>query len=102
MTQIMKMETNEIEIPKGMLRKRPKLKSARLYALSKSTIGISFEPVKEWSKKAIWEGEAHVTETGGSVFVDLPHSITSFYSITQEKITISASSRTNTIQVDVQ
>jgi hypothetical protein len=47
MTQIIKMETNQIEILKDMLPNAPKRKSLRAYALSRHTIGISFHPVEE-------------------------------------------------------
>jgi len=102
-TQIIKMETNEIEIPKEMLtRVSYRAKSIKVYALSRHTIGMSFLPVEEWSKEALWKGEAKIKETASSVLVLLPQTISSFYSITPDNVTISVSPRTNTIQVDVQ
>jgi len=101
-TQIIKMETNEIEIPKDMLLYPTKAKSIRVYALSRHTIAMSFHPVEEWAKRALWEGQAKVKETAHSVIVVLPQTLSSFYNITQDNITISASPKTNTVQIDVE
>jgi len=102
LTQIIKMETNEIEIPKDMLPYTTKAKSIRVYALSRHTIAMSFHPIEEWEKRALWEGQAKVKETTHSIIVFLPQTLSSFYSITQDNITISASQKTNTIQIDIE
>jgi len=96
----MKMETNEIEIPKDMLARKTKLKSVRVYALSHHTLGISFKSVPEWSKRSFWEGEAKVNETSDSYIVILPKKVSGFYSITPDNIGISVSPKSNTIQID--
>jgi hypothetical protein len=57
MTQIIKMEINEVEVPKDMLPHAPKVVSLRGYALSRHTIGISFHSVEKWAKRALWEGK---------------------------------------------
>ena len=102
MTQIIKMETNEIEVPKDMLPDAPKAKSVRGYALSRHTIGVSFKPVEEWARRALWEGEVKVEETADSIIFLLPKVLMSFYNITQDSITVSASPKTNTIQIDIE
>jgi len=102
MTQIIKMETNEIEIPKDMLPNAPKTKSMRGYALSRHTVGISFHPVEEWARRALWEGEVKVEETTDSIILLLPKVLSSFYNITQDSVTISTSPKTNTIQIDIE
>ena len=89
MTQIIKMETNEIEIPRDMLPNVPETKSIRGYALSRHTIGISFHPVEDWARRALWEGEVKVEETTDSIILLLPKVLSSFYNITQDNITIS-------------
>jgi hypothetical protein len=102
MTQIIKMEINEIEIPKDMLPHAPKVASLRGYALSRHTIGISFHPVEKWAKRALWEGEVRVEETADSIILLLPQVLSSFYNITQDNITVSTSPKTNTIQIDIE
>jgi len=48
MTQIIKMEINEMEIPNDdMLPHASKVASLRGYTLSRHTIGISFHPVEK-------------------------------------------------------
>jgi len=101
-TQIIKMEINEIEIPKDMLPSPVKTKSVRVYALSRHTIAMSFHPIKEWAKRALWEGQAKVKETNNSIIVFLPQTLSSFYNITSDNITIATSPKTNTIQVDIE
>jgi hypothetical protein len=101
MTQIIKMETDQIEILKDMLPNAPKRKSLRVYALSRHTIGVSFRRVEEWARRALWEGEVKVEETTDSIILLLPKVLSSFYSITQDNITVSASPKTNTLQIDV-
>ncbi len=96
------METEEVEVPKKMLPNAPKTKSVRGYALSRHTIGVSFQPVEEWAGRALWEGEVKVEETADSIILVLPKVLTSFYNITQDNITTSTSPKTNTIQIDVQ
>jgi len=102
MTQIIKMEINEIEIPKGMLPHAPKAKSMRAYALSRHIIGISFHPVEKWAQRALWEGEVKVEETADSIILLLPQVLSSFYNITEDNITVSTSPKTNTIQIDIE
>jgi len=102
LTQIMKMETDEIEIPKDMLSQVPRAKHLRVYALSKNTIALSFQPIDEWSKRALWQGEVRFRKTDGSIIIHLPPPLSSFYSITQDNITISTSQKTNTIQIDIE
>jgi len=102
LTQIMKMETSEIEIPKDMLPHPTKAKSIRVYALSRHTIAMSFHPIEEWAKRALWEGQAKIKETAHSLIVFLPQTLSSFYNITQDNITISTSPKANTIQIDVE
>jgi len=102
MTQITRMETNEIEIPKEVLPNAPETKSMRGYALSRHTIGVSFHPVEEWAGRALWEGEVKVEETTDSIILLLPKVLSSFYNITQDGITVSTSPETNTIQIDVE
>jgi len=101
-TQIIKMEISEIEIPKDMLPHPPKSKSIRVYALSRHTIAMSFHPIEEWTKRALWEGQAKVKETAHSIIVLLPQTLSSFYNITQDNTTISTSPKTNTIQIDIE
>jgi hypothetical protein len=79
------MEMNQIEILKGMLPNAPKRKSLRAYALSRHTIGVSFEPIEEWARRALWEGDVEVEETTGSIILLLPKVLSSFYSITQAR-----------------
>jgi len=98
----MKMETNEIEIPKDMLSQVPRVKHLRVYALSKNTIALSFHPVDEWAKRALWQGEVKFEKTDNSIIVQLPPPLSSFYNITQDNITISTSQKTNTIQIDIE
>lgn len=96
------METKEVEIPKDMLLSVPKAKSMRVYALSRNTIGMSFHSIEEWAKWALWEGEAEVEETADSIIVSLPQILSSFYNITPDNITISASPKTTTVQIDIE
>jgi hypothetical protein len=102
MTQIIKMETNQIEIPKDMLPNAPGKKSLRVYALSRHTIGVSFHPIAEWARRALWEGDVKVEETAYSIILLLPQVLSSFYSITQDNITVSASPKINTLQIDIE
>jgi hypothetical protein len=95
------MEMNQIEILKEMLPNAPKRKSLRVYALSRHTIGVSFQPVEEWARRALWEGDVEVEETTDSIILLLPKVLSSFFSITQDNITVSASPKTNTLQIDV-
>jgi len=101
-TQIMKMEINEVEVPKNMLPNAPRAVSLRGYALSRYTIGVSFNTVGEWAKRALWEREVKVEETPDSIILLLPQVLSSFYNITQDNITISTSPKTNTIQIDME
>jgi hypothetical protein len=96
------MEISEVEIPKDMLTQIPRTESIRVYALSRNTIAMSFQPIKEWEKRALWHGEARVEETDSSIIVLLPQILSGFYQITQDNITISTSPKTNTIQVDIE
>ncbi|HKZ94565.1 MAG TPA: hypothetical protein VJ249_08315 [Candidatus Bathyarchaeia archaeon] len=69
--------------------------------MSKNTIALSFHPVHEWAKKALWQGEVEFKKTDDSIIVHLPPPLSSFYNITQDNITISTSQKTNTIQIDI-
>jgi hypothetical protein len=95
------METNQIMILKDMLPNAPRRKSLRVCALSRYTIGVSFQPVEEWARRALWEGDVKVEETTDSIIILLPQVLSSFYSITQDNITVSASPKTNTLQIDI-
>lgn len=53
MPQIIKMKMNQIEILKDMLPNAPKRKSLRVYALSRHTIGVGFQPVEERARRAL-------------------------------------------------
>lgn len=96
------MEIGEIEIPKDMLTHVPKAKSMRVYALSRNTITMSFQPIDKWAKQALWQGEVKFEETDNSIIVLLPSILSSFYHITQGNITITTSPKTNTIQIDIE
>jgi len=96
------MEISEVEIPKDMLTQIPRTESIMVYALSRNTIAMSFQPIEEWEKRALWHGEAKLEETDSSIIVLLPQILSGFYQITQDNITISTSPKTNTIQIDIE
>lgn len=101
MTQILEMETNEIEVPKEMLTKVPKQKKAMAYALSRNTLGIAFKPNRDWANKSLWKGEIELKETETSIIAILPKSVSSFYQIKPSNITISVAQKTNTLMINI-
>jgi len=96
------MEINELEIPKDMFKKVPKLTSAHLYMLSKDTIAIAFEISPELAQKSIWNDKISIKETDKSLILVLPQIVTSFYHIIPTNVSVSVSQKTDTIHVDIE
>jgi len=101
-TQILRMEVNEVEVPKELLPEPPKQNRVWLYALSRKLIGISFKPLPEWSEKSLWEGEVEVKETPSSLVIVLPDTVSGFYGTTNDNVTVSVSQKTGNIIVDIE
>ncbi len=102
MTRIIEMELTELEIPKDMFKKVPKMASAHLYMLSKETMAITFDKSPEFAQKSIWNDKIIIKETDKSLIFVLPQIVTSFYHIIPTNVSVSVSQKTDTIHVDIE
>ena len=102
MVQIIEMETNEVPIEKRMFLKVEFFSEGYVYALSKKSIGFSFQPVEEWEKEALWKGLIEVEEAKDVITLKLPRQITAFYQITPHNYTIAVNQKSATTLIYIE
>jgi DNA-binding MarR family transcriptional regulator len=80
---------NIIELPHKMISESLWSKGAFVYALSRSTIGISPEKVEEWESKAILKECLEMERNRDNVLVTLPEKLSNFYQLENSDISLS-------------
>jgi hypothetical protein len=78
-----------IEIPKEMINYNVWENSAFVYALSRSTIGISHKEIDEWNKKALFKEYASIEESDENIVIKLPEKFTEFYQLSNSDTSLS-------------
>lgn len=80
-----------IEIPLSMIDRDAWEDTAKVYLLSRSTIGISPERVQEWESKALGKELVPISRTRRSIELELPPSVVDFYQLENSEVTLSTS-----------
>lgn len=78
-----------IEIPKEMINYNVWGNSAFVYALSRSTIGISHKEIDEWNKKALFKESASLEKSYENIVIKLPEKFTEFYQLNNSDVSLS-------------
>jgi len=78
-----------IEVPRELVEDSLWKEEVYIYALSRSTIGISPQDVEEWDKKSILKEKAPLFKKEESLVVELPASISEFYQLENSEISFS-------------
>ena len=84
-----KKPTDLVEVPRILIDDSLWQENARVYALSRSTIGISPHPVEEWEKRSWLREEAPLQKDRDSIVFRLPSSIFDFYEIENSETSVS-------------
>jgi len=63
---------------------------AYVYALSRSTIGVSPQDVEEWEKKSILKKKVPIFKKEESLIVKIPSPISEFYELENSEVSLSA------------
>lgn len=79
-----------IEIPKEMVSYSSWENSAVVYALSRSTIGVSHKEIAEWNKKALFKEAVPIEADDEKIILKLPEKFTDFYQLSNSDISLSA------------
>lgn len=82
--------SNIIKIPNELLDCSSWTKPAYVYALSRSTLGISSEENEEWKAKALLAKSANVKNVEGGAIVTLPEQLADFYQLGNSETILSA------------
>lgn len=78
-----------IEIPKEMVDYRVWQDSAIVYALSRSTIGISHKEIAKWDEEALFKEGVSIEASGENIVLQLPDKFTRFYQMENSEISLS-------------
>lgn len=94
--------TGIVEIPKSIWNLSSK-RSAYVYALDSSCIGVSIKRVKEWNN-AIWKGTVFLSETPKNWIFMIPYPLTRFYGtqLPDRKVTSSVDMKGEIILITVE
>lgn len=80
---------NVLEIPKKIVDYSQWKDTARVYALSRSIIGIAPKEVDEWESKSIFKDYANLQKNEGSIVFALPERFSDFYQLENSEISLS-------------
>lgn len=78
-----------VEIPKNMLTGNEWKKNAFVYALSRSTIGLSPTKNDEWDKKSLLNDNINIKKRAGTFVITLPEKLSSFYELENSETSLS-------------
>ncbi|MBS7632543.1 winged helix-turn-helix domain-containing protein [Candidatus Bathyarchaeota archaeon] len=78
-----------VEIPKEMVDYEVWQDSAIVYALSRSTIGISYKEIAEWDKKAFFKECVSIEISDENIVLKLPEKFARFYQLDNSDISLS-------------
>jgi hypothetical protein len=78
-----------VEIPKGMVDDEVWQDSAIVYALSRSTIGISHKEIAEWDEEAFFKGRVSIEASDENIVLKLPDKFARFYQLENSDISLS-------------
>jgi len=79
-----------IEIPKEMINYEEWKDNATVYAISRSTIGISPTEIEEWSNKSFFREKICIEKDGLNVIIKLPETFSRFYQLENSDISLSS------------
>ena len=79
-----------IEIPRELVDDSLWKEEAYVYALSRSTIGVSPQDIEEWEKKSILKERVPIFKKEESLMIELPASISEFYELENSEVSLSA------------
>jgi hypothetical protein len=80
---------NVLEIPKKIVVPNQWKDIARVYALSRSVIGVAPEEVGEWERKAIFKDDVNLQRDEENIIVVLPERFSDFYQLENSEINLS-------------
>jgi hypothetical protein len=78
-----------VEIPKGMMDDEVWQDSAIVYALSRSTIGISHKEIAEWDEEAFFKERVSIEASDENIVLNLPDRFARFYQLENSDISLS-------------
>lgn len=84
-------DPNVVEISKEMIAEDFWKDTARVYALSRSSIAISATKNEEWEKRAFWKGDIQIENGEKELVVKLPDSLSDFYRLENSETSLSGS-----------
>jgi hypothetical protein len=79
-----------VRIPKEMIDGNAWQNKGILYALSRSTLGVSPKEVKDWDERALFKETLSVLREKEDVVVKLPERLASFYQLENSELSLSA------------
>jgi len=85
-----KRPTNQVEIPRDMVNFDLWKEKAFVYALSRSTIGITYQETEKWKGKAFSRETVPVRKSSESIVLELPKRVSDFYQLGNAEISLSA------------
>jgi predicted transcriptional regulator len=83
-------EPNVVEISKEMIAENLWNETVHVYALSRSSIGLSATKNEEWEKRAFWKGDTKIGESQKKLIVRLPDDLADFYRLENSETSLSA------------
>lgn len=84
-------EANVVEIAKEMIAENLWNDTVHVYALSRSSIGLSATKNEEWEKRAFWKGDIKIEESEEELILRLPDNLAGFYRLENSETSLSAS-----------
>lgn len=83
-------QSDVVRIPKEMIDNNAWENKGILYALSRSTLGVSPKEVKDWDDRALFKQTLSVMREKENVVVKLPERLASFYQLENSELSLSA------------
>jgi len=78
-----------VTIPRNVVDERLWRKSVQVYALSRSTIGISPREIEEWEKRALCKEKLNIEQTPQEFEVKIPDKLSAFYELGNSETSLS-------------